>query len=233
VSENDAQPEQSGSPSLPDIREITDARTLRALSHPVRLALIEELTIGGALTATELGERIGESPTTCSFHLRQLAKYGFVEEAGGGKGRARPWRMTSIGMSFGETRDNDPEYEIASRALALMARERSFERYRTWIETQASYPRQWRDAAGNNEALFYVTAEELKQLNLDMTTLAMTRYFDRLTDESKRPPGAVPVEMLIMSWPLRLPGSDPGSDPESDPGSDPESDPGSDPGGAG
>ena len=121
MSENDAQPEQSGSPSLPDIREITDARTLRALSHPVRLALIEELTIGGALTATELGERIGESPTTCSFHLRQLAKYGFVEEAGGGKGRARPWRMTSIGMSFGETRDNDPEYEIASRALAPMS----------------------------------------------------------------------------------------------------------------
>ena len=208
MSENDAQPEQSGSPSLPDIREITDARTLRALSHPVRLALIEELTIGGALTATELGERIGETPTTCSFHLRQLAKYGFVEEAGGGKGRARPWRMTTIGMSFGETRDNDPEYEIASRALALMARERSFERYRTWIETQASYPRVWRDAAGNNEALFYVTPEELKQLNLDVTTLVMSRYFERLTDESTRPPGAVPVEMLIMSWPLRLPDSD-------------------------
>ena len=50
----------------PHLREITDARTLRALSHPVRLALIEELTIGGAMTATELGERIGESPTTCS-----------------------------------------------------------------------------------------------------------------------------------------------------------------------
>ena len=61
--------------------------------------------------------------------------------------------------------------------------------------------------------MFYVTPEELKQLNLDVTTLAMTRYFDRLTDKSKRPPGAVPVEMLIMSWPLRLPDSDPGSDP--------------------
>jgi DNA-binding transcriptional ArsR family regulator len=220
VPENDARPEQSGSPSLPDIREITDARTLRALSHPVRLALLEELTIGGALTATELGERIGETPTTCSFHLRQLAKYGFVEEAGGGQGRARPWRLTTIGMSFGETRENDPEYEIASRALALMARERSFERYRKWIETQASYPRQWRDAAGNNEALFYVTPEELKQLNLDVTTLAMSRYFDRLTDKSKRPPGAVPVEMLIMSWPLRLPDSDDAGDTDADAGDD-------------
>ena len=209
MSENDAQPEQSGSESPPDIREITDARTLRALSHPVRLALIEELTIGGALTATELGERIGESPTTCSFHLRQLAKYGFVEEAGGGKGRARPWRMTTIGMSFGDSHNNDPEYEIASRTLALMFRERSFERYRTWMETKASYPRQWREAAENNEAIFYVTAEELEQLNRDVTALLMSRYFDRLTDKSKRPPGSVPVEMLVMSWPLRLPDSEP------------------------
>jgi predicted ArsR family transcriptional regulator len=66
----------------------------------VRIALIEELIAGGAMTATQVGERIGESATTCSFHLRQLAKYGFVEEAGGGRGRARPWRLTSVGMSF-------------------------------------------------------------------------------------------------------------------------------------
>ena len=62
-----------------------DARTLRALAHPVRVALIETLSVEGPLTATEAGERIGESPTTCSFHLRQLAKYGFVEEAGAGR----------------------------------------------------------------------------------------------------------------------------------------------------
>ena len=86
--------------SLDDVRELTDSQTLRALTHPVRIALIEALLLGGAMTATEVGERIGESPTTCSFHLRQLAKYGFVEEAGGGKGRSRPWRLTSIGMQF-------------------------------------------------------------------------------------------------------------------------------------
>ena len=212
MSENDARPEQSGPQSAADIREITDARTLRALSHPVRLALIEELTIGGALTATELGERIGETPTTCSFHLRQLAKYGFVEEAGGGKGRARPWRMTTIGMSFGDSHNNDPEYEIASRTLALMFRERSFARYRTWMETKASFPARWRNAAETNEAVFYVTVEELEQLNREVSALLMSKYFDRLTDKSKRPPGSVPVEMLVMSWPLGLPGSDDAGD---------------------
>jgi DNA-binding transcriptional ArsR family regulator len=80
-------------PAIEDVRRITDATTLRALAHPVRIAIIETLSLEGALTATEVGERIGESPTTCSFHLRQLAKYHFVEEAGGGKGRARPWKM--------------------------------------------------------------------------------------------------------------------------------------------
>src|ERR1700678_1402201 len=81
-----------------ELQTVSDARTMRALAHPVRIALIEVLMLGGAMTATEAGERIGESPTTCSFHLRQLAKYGLAEEAGGGRGRARPWRMPSIGM---------------------------------------------------------------------------------------------------------------------------------------
>src|ERR1700677_5032717 len=90
-------PPPESAPEDPQIRKITDARTLRALAHPVRIALFEELALGGAMTATAIGERIGETATTCSFHLRQLAKYGFVEEAGRGKGRARPWRRTSLG----------------------------------------------------------------------------------------------------------------------------------------
>ncbi|MGA7362323.1 MAG: helix-turn-helix domain-containing protein [Candidatus Dormiibacterota bacterium] len=49
---------------------MSDAQTMRALSHPVRQALIETLTLDGPLTATQASERIGESPTTCSFHLR-------------------------------------------------------------------------------------------------------------------------------------------------------------------
>src|SRR5262249_20411466 len=97
-SEDSARPPHEAGP--PEVRKITDARTLRALAHPVRIELLEALLHGGAQTATEAGERIGETPTTCSFHLRQLAKYGFVEEAGGGQGRARPWRLTTIGMSL-------------------------------------------------------------------------------------------------------------------------------------
>ena len=186
-----------------DMRKVDDPRTLRALAHPVRIALIEALRLGGAMTATELGEEIGESPTTCSFHLRQLARYGFVEEAGGGKGRARPWRMTSIGMEIPAV--DDPETTIAAATVARLFRERQLDRYRTWQETNATYPLEWREAAGDSQLLFYLTAEELRQLNEELRALVGPRFRERLTDPSLRPPGAVPVEMLIFAYPLGLP----------------------------
>ena len=190
--------------SLDDVRELTDSQTLRALTHPVRIALIEALLLGGAMTATEVGERIGESPTTCSFHLRQLAKYGFVEEAGGGKGRSRPWRLTSIGMQFATAHD-DPETEVAAGALVRMLRERQFGRYRTWLETNRTFPREWRDAAGSSENVIYMTAGELEELNQELLAVLLPRYRERLTDPSLRPPDAVPVEFLVLAYPIGLP----------------------------
>lgn len=186
-----------------ELREITDAQTLRALAHPVRIALYEELVIGGAMTATELGERIGETPTTCSFHLRQLAKYGFVEEAGGGKGRARPWRMTTTGLSV--TAREDPASQLAEDALLRMVRQQQIERYWTWLNTRSSYPRRWRDAAEDSEYVFHLTAEELEQLGKDLTAILMPLFEKRMADPSKRPPGSVPVQLLLLSHPIEYP----------------------------
>jgi DNA-binding transcriptional ArsR family regulator len=195
-----------------ELRKITDARTLRALAHPVRIALFEELTLGGAMTATQIGERIGETATTCSFHLRQLAKYGFVEEAGGGAGRSRPWRLTSIGMSFAP--GGDPEAQIASDAVVRMFRERQFGRYDEWRASKGSYPRQWQEAAINSQYLFYLTAEELEQLSHEVHDLLSrwSRLEDRLEDPSRCPAASMPVETLLLSHPIGLPKS------ESDPG---------------
>jgi predicted ArsR family transcriptional regulator len=180
---------------------------MRALSHPVRIAIIEALTLEGPMTATEVGEQISESPTTCSFHLRQLAKYGFVEEAGGGKGRARPWRMTSIGMSL-HSADDDPETEVAQAVLSDLIRERSLDRYRTWLNTKASYPKAWQDAAEESEYVFYVTAEELAEVTNEVSSILLARFRERVDDPSRRPAGSVPVEMLVMSYPVRLPAPD-------------------------
>jgi DNA-binding transcriptional ArsR family regulator len=187
-----------------NVRELTDSRTLRALTHPVRIALIEALLLGGAMTATEVGERIGESPTTCSFHLRQLAKYGFVEEAGGGKGRSRPWRLTATGMRFSSVHA-DPETEMAAGALVRMLRDRQFARYQTWLETNGDFPREWRDAAGSSESLIYLTAGELEELNQELLAVLLPRFRERLTDPARRPPDAVPVEVLLLAYPISLP----------------------------
>jgi DNA-binding transcriptional ArsR family regulator len=194
-----------GAPEDPQIRKITDARTLRALAHPVRIALFEQLAFGGAMTATEVGEEIGESATTCSFHLRQLAKYGFVEEAGGGTGRSRPWRLTSVGMSFSPS--GDMEAEIASDAVVRMFRERQFERYQAWRSTKAAYPLEWRQAATDSQYLFYLTAPELRQLSSEMHELLQrwAMLEGRLLDPSRRPAASVPVEMMLVAHPVAPP----------------------------
>ena len=193
----------------PAIRQINDAKTMRALSHPVRIALLEMLAIEGPLTATEVGERIGESPTTCSFHLRQLAKYGLVEEAGGGKGRARPWRMKTLDIAI---RGHDPEAELAAGVLAGMILERQRERYRTWQDTKAAYPSEWRKAAGESDVVVYLTAEELKQLRGQLSELLRPLVQERDADPSKRPPGSAPVEMVMLSYPLSPPADTPPTD---------------------
>jgi DNA-binding transcriptional ArsR family regulator len=186
----------------PGMRQINDAKTMRALSHPVRIAILEILGIEGPLTATEVGERIRESPTTCSFHLRQLAKYGLVEEAGGGKGRARPWRMKTLDIAIS---GNDPEAELAADVLAGMILERQRDRYRTWQDTKAAYPSEWRKAAGENDVVVYLTAEELKRLRDELSELLRPLVQEREADPSKRPAGSVPVEMVMLSYPLSPP----------------------------
>ena len=203
--------------SLDGVRQLTDSRTLRALTHPVRIALIEALLLHGAMTATEVGEQIGESSTTCSFHLRQLEKYGFVEEAGGGKGRSRPWRLTSSGMQF-RSAHADPETEMAAVALVRMLRDRQFARYQTWLETSQNFPREWRDAAGSSESIIYLTPTELEELSEEVLALVLPRFRERLTDPARRPPDAVPVEILMMSYPISLP--PPGDVPPDEAGGD-------------
>jgi hypothetical protein len=195
------EPTSSGGerPSL-DTREISDPRELRALTHPVRLALLEVLAVEGALTATQAGELIGESPTTCSFHFRQLAKYGFVEEAGGGSGRSRPWRRVHIGMSFPET-GNDPETTIALETLSGMFYSRMFDRFENWRRIRHSYPKKWQEACGVYESAMYLTTDELEELNMELQAMLL-RFNERLVDASLRPPESMLVEVLAAAYPV-------------------------------
>ncbi len=175
---------------------------MRALTHPVRLALIEALSINGPMTATEAGELIGESPTTCSFHLRQLAKYGYVEESGGGTGRRRPWKLVSRGMSFSGM--GDAEQSIAADELARLLMDRWLRRHEQWKAVQHLDP-QWADITGASEHVLYVTTEEYVEMSAQLMAV-LDRYRDRLEDASARPDGSRPVEVVVFSH--RLLGGD-------------------------
>ena len=181
-------------------RELTDPRAMRAMAHPVRLALMEALNHHGQLTATEAAEHVGESPSNCSFHLRQLAKYGFVEEAEGGTGRQRPWRVVNVGMRMTDVHE-DAETAMAAGALARVVHERWMSRARTGMEQRQFLPDEWRAVTGSDQMTLYVTPEEMKELN-DELLASLFRYRDRIADPSKRPEGSRPIEHVAFYYPV-------------------------------
>jgi DNA-binding transcriptional ArsR family regulator len=185
------------------IKHLTDPRALRALAHPTRLALVGLLRREGTLTATRAGELLGQTSASASFHLRQLAKYGLAEEAGGGQGRERPWRATAMFTALPDLAD-DPELAAASGLLRGVLADRYFERLMHWLETGTSEPAEWRQAAHFGDTVLYVTAEELAGLAKQEEAL-MDRYLPRMTRPDLRPPGARAVTYLHLAFPDDLP----------------------------
>jgi DNA-binding transcriptional ArsR family regulator len=180
--------------------QLTNPRALRALAHPIRLELISLLRRGGPLTATQAGERIDESPSSCSFHLRQLAKYGLVEEAGGGHGRERPWRATAISTEWA-ARGSDDEADAATAMLSRVVIERYFESALEWLDRRDTEGSEWVDAAAISDALVYMTPAELRELDGGIRAL-LEPYLKRL--EAREPPqeGARPVSVIALAFPL-------------------------------
>lgn len=135
---------------------------MRALAHPLRLRIREILDDEGPLTATQLAERIGESPANCSFHLRTLGKYGFIEEAGGGAGRNRPWQIRR-GALHVETEKLTGDAKRASVAMRDALRGALFRRIERWAHRNADLPKPWRTVGFEMEFDTTLTPEELKQ----------------------------------------------------------------------
>jgi DNA-binding transcriptional ArsR family regulator len=194
---------QSDEPAQPPARsvnDLTDPKALRALAHPIRLALLGLLRTQGPLTATKAGQLLGESSASTSFHLRQLSKYGLVEEAGGGRGRERPWRATAMFTDVPEVTDN-PDLAIASDLFRSLVAERYFANLMKWQELRASEPVEWRQAATQNDVLAWLTADELRELTAAVRGL-LDVYVDRLTDPRLRPAGSRLVQHIELAFPI-------------------------------
>jgi predicted transcriptional regulator len=125
---------------------LTDPRALRAYAHPTRLALIALLRRDGPQTATQAAAAIGESVASCSFHLRQMAKYGLAEQAGGGRGREKPWQATAMVTDL-DPAGSDPASAAAAQPLQLALAEQYFRLLERWIQAQPAEPGPWREAA--------------------------------------------------------------------------------------
>jgi predicted ArsR family transcriptional regulator len=181
------------------VTRLTDPRALRAYAHPVRMALVGLLRTEGPLTATRAAELLGESSGTCSFHLRQLARYGLVEEAGGGTGREKPWRATTTSTAWDAT-GSTPEAAAATGLLNTVIAERYFEQLMRWLEASPEQSAEWQQAALFGDRILYVTAEELEELGRRTRNL-VDEYFERQLRPELRPPGSRLVTWLDLAFP--------------------------------
>ncbi len=191
------------------VTRLADPRALRAYAHPVRMKLIGLLRTEGPLTATRAAELLGESTGTCSFHLRQLAKYGLIEEAGGGTGREKPWRATAAFTTWDAIAET-PEAAAATGLLNTVLVEGYFEQLTRWLEARPNEPPEWQDAAGFGDSIMYVTADELAELSRRVREL-VDAYFERQLKPELRPPGSRLVTYLHLAFPNQVnPGTDRG-----------------------
>ncbi len=182
-----------------DTRRLTDARVMRALAHPTRIDLLELVAREGELTATQAAAALDLTPGNCSYHLRQLAKHGFLEEGAPVRGRARPWRVGSVRHSW-EGVGPDAATTAAASALTSVLLERDLGRLREWLAREPSADPGWRRAAFLTESLLYLTRDELAALGRSITEQVLA-YSDRI-DPALRPEGAAPVQAVLVGFPL-------------------------------
>lgn len=173
---------------------------MRALAHPVRMRLLEELVLRGPMTATQCAGYVGESPSSCSFHLRTLAKYGFVEEADGGTGRQRPWRTVALGNRWNDDPDAPAGDRAAADTLAAQVRRRDQELLQQYLAGRDELPEQWRQATIHSNYGGWMTPDELAEVSEQVDAL-LRPYLNRLVDGTPRPDGARLVHLFLHGFP--------------------------------
>ena len=197
---HDGQPSPAapGTPGNPV--SLTDPRMMRALAHPARMAIWQHLGLEGPATATECAAVAGLSPSACSYHLRALAKYGFVEEdtSHSADGRERPWRAKVIAFNIPGGLET-PAVRDAARLLSASAHASADELRESYRDRESEYPADWRAALGTNYDVLHVTPEELDVLSLRLIEL-FGEY--RRLSRDERPPGArrVQVTVDLVPW---------------------------------
>ena len=180
--------------------ELTDPRMMRALAHQARIAIWTHLGMHGPATATECAQIAGLSPSACSYHLRTLARYGFVEEdpQSAADGRERPWRARLLAFNMSSGPDAPPATQVASQLLVENMRAAAEEIRVRYLARRSEYPADWQTAAGEVFSVAHVTPDELDRMRSEVLEV-MARYI-RL-DQASRSSGALPVRIMLDLFP--------------------------------
>ncbi len=183
-------------------RILDDPVAIRALAHPLRLRLHEIVGRDGPLTAAEAGRQLGISHGLASHHLRQLAKYGFVEPAPAADDRERPWRVTSTSQTWRGI-DAVPGGAAAGDLLEQVIVERSLANLVAWQRRRADAPRAVVEHSGVEHSTLYLTPAEIERLDADIAALLEPLVERRrLGDVAARPRDAIPFDVTIVGVPL-------------------------------
>ncbi|WP_433299808.1 winged helix-turn-helix domain-containing protein [Actinoplanes sp. CA-030573] len=185
-----------------DRHVVGDPLALRALAHPLRLKLHALVGREGSITAAEAARQLGVSQALASHHLRQLAKYGYVEHADAGDNRERPWRVTHTSNRFepGESIDAQEAAEALERILI----ERSAAYLTDWQQRRADEDPGWTEHTGVSQSLVYLTLDEMAELADAWFALIDPLVRRRpIGDPASRPADAVPIDVTLVAVPLR------------------------------
>ncbi len=192
-------------------RLLDDPVAIRALAHPLRHDLMSIIGRLGRATTADAARELGISHGLASHHLRQLAKYGFVEQVAGKDHRERPWRLVATSYGWGQVRDT-PEGSVAVGVLEQLQAERALESLLDWQQRRADWAAGWREHSGIGESTVYLTQDELAVVDQAIDAV-VRRYVDErpIDDVAARPPGSVPVTFTLFTVPGGPPGK-PGKD---------------------
>jgi len=176
--------------------QITDPQAMRALAHPVRLAILSFLQRNGPATATALAPHVGATPSVASWHLRHLAGFGLVTDADPdevpGDRRQRWWKAKARGFSVAMS--DDAESVVAARTLGDQLAAAAQQQVSTWVaEVGPTLPTQWQRVAGVSNTSVPLTTEELAELSARIDEL-IAPYVHRA--EADAPAGARVVRVL-------------------------------------
>ncbi|TCO49200.1 helix-turn-helix protein [Kribbella antiqua] len=176
---------------------ISDPRAIRALAHPARQRVMDELFNGRVLTATECAELVGLTPSAMSYHLRALERWGIIERAAeSGDGRERPWRAVA-GSLVVESQSNQAG-RLASQAIIRTSVDRILEQFAEMADDDP-----WDDTSSLVRSRLWLTHEEAKQFGKELSDL-LDRYKKGRTQTS-HPAGARQISTLTAVVPTGKP----------------------------